>query len=64
MSHSPSAAPLLDQDVHGLTYQRTVDRSLVHRRALTEVFLTDTRALAADRYVTGAQLPALHAYYA
>jgi 2-oxo-3-(phosphooxy)propyl 3-oxoalkanoate synthase len=46
-----------------LTFTRTVDRSLLHRSALSEVFLTDSRALRDSRYVAAAQLPPSHAYY-
>lgn len=50
-------------DVAGLTFQRTVDRALLHRSALSEVFLTDCRALDAHSYVAAAQLPPSHAFY-
>ena len=46
-----------------LSFQRTVDRRLLHRSALSEVFLTDCRAIDEHRYVAAAQLPPLHAYY-
>lgn len=46
-----------------LSYLRTVDRSLLHRRALSEVFLTDSRQLGGSHYVSAAQLPPAHAYY-
>lgn len=46
-----------------LTFSRTVDRFIVHREALGEVFLTDTCRLNDDRYAAGAQLPRSHAYY-
>lgn len=46
-----------------LTFLRTVDRTLVHRRALSEVFLTDSIGVDDAAYVAGAQLPASHAYY-
>lgn len=47
----------------GLSFQRTVDRELLHRRALSEVFLTDCRPLDEHGYVAAAQLPPLHSYY-
>jgi hypothetical protein len=47
----------------GLSYQRTVERGLLHRSALSEVFLTDCRPVDEDRYVAAAQLPPLHTYY-
>lgn len=50
-------------DLTGLSFQRTVDRRLLHRSALSEVFLTDCRAAGEHGYVAAAQLPPLHAYY-
>ncbi|MFJ8166142.1 ScbA/BarX family gamma-butyrolactone biosynthesis protein [Streptomyces sp. NPDC096136] len=52
----PSALPALD-------YSRTVDRLLVHRDALGEVFLTDLQPIDDQRYAAGVQLPRSHAYY-
>lgn len=46
-----------------LRFARTVDRDLVHRDALGEVFLTDTRVIGEDRYLAAAQLPRSHAHY-
>ncbi|MCG3041318.1 hypothetical protein L7D48_12225 [Streptomyces sp. S1A] len=46
-----------------LSYGRTVERSLVHRAAVSEVFITDIRSLAARRARAAAQLPLLHGYY-
>ncbi|WP_149183550.1 ScbA/BarX family gamma-butyrolactone biosynthesis protein [Streptomyces sp. TRM49041] len=46
-----------------LGFERTVPRGLVHRRALSEVFLTDSRMVAATSFVAAAQLPPSHAYY-
>lgn len=46
-----------------LDYGRTIDRSLVHREAVSEVFVTDVRPVA-DRLVSAAvQLPLNHGYY-
>lgn len=53
----------LNPDLTGLRYSRTVDRSLVHREALSEVFLTDARRVDGSSYLAGAQLPPSHAYY-
>lgn len=44
----------------GLSFQRTVDRHLLHRSALSEVFRTDCRPVADDGYVAAAQLPPSH----
>ncbi|MET9734942.1 ScbA/BarX family gamma-butyrolactone biosynthesis protein [Streptomyces sp. NPDC006458] len=46
-----------------LDYTRTVDRLLVHRDALGEVFLTDLQKIDEDHYAAAAQLPRSHAYY-
>lgn len=57
---------LMDADeraVLALDFDRTVARDLVHRRALSEVFLTDSRALDGSSFVAGAQLPPSHAYF-
>ncbi|MDT0319923.1 ScbA/BarX family gamma-butyrolactone biosynthesis protein [Streptomyces millisiae] len=57
----PSAAtPPDDLD---LDFSRTVDRLLVHRDALGEVFLTDLRRIDDESYAAAAQLPRSHAYY-
>ncbi|WP_405160968.1 hypothetical protein OG203_31970 [Nocardia sp. NBC_01499] len=46
-----------------LSYRRTVDRALLHRRAASEVFITDGRAAAGDGYAVAAKLPTAHPYY-
>lgn len=46
-----------------LSFDRTVDRTLVHKSALAEVFLTDFAVVDERRYVAAAQLPAFHAYF-
>ncbi|MEU3840465.1 AfsA-related hotdog domain-containing protein [Streptomyces sp. NPDC028635] len=46
-----------------LEFVRSVDRRLLHRRALSEVFLTDTAAVDGQRFLAGAQLPSSHAYF-
>jgi hypothetical protein len=46
-----------------LSVDQTVERFLVHRMALTEVLLTDSRQLAEDHFLAAAQLPRDHAYY-
>ncbi|MPY29920.1 gamma-butyrolactone biosynthesis protein [Streptomyces adustus] len=49
--------------VRALEFVRSVDRRLLHRRALSEVFLTDTVAVDGQRFLAGAQLPSSHAYF-
>ncbi|WP_165975408.1 ScbA/BarX family gamma-butyrolactone biosynthesis protein [Actinomadura rubrisoli] len=46
-----------------LEFARTIDRTLVHRESLAEVFLTDSRRLDEDTYAVAAFLPRSHAYY-
>ncbi|MEO3754418.1 ScbA/BarX family gamma-butyrolactone biosynthesis protein [Streptomyces sp. B6B3] len=58
-----SALPTALPDGPELDYSRTVDRLLVHRDALGEVFLTDLRPIDAESYAAAAQLPRSHAYY-
>ncbi|MEV8032976.1 AfsA-related hotdog domain-containing protein [Streptomyces sp. NPDC086182] len=49
--------------VRALEFVRSVDRRLLHRRALSEVFLTDTTAVDGQSFLAGAQLPSSHAYF-
>ncbi|MET8325668.1 AfsA-related hotdog domain-containing protein [Streptomyces sp. NPDC005181] len=53
----------IDPGVRELQFVRSVDRRLVHRRALSEVFLTDTAAVGGKSFKAGAQLPSSHAYF-
>ncbi|GAB1688976.1 AfsA-related hotdog domain-containing protein [Krasilnikovia sp. M28-CT-15] len=46
-----------------LAFQRTVDRSTVHRASISEVFITDGRKVSDSAYVVAAQVPPSHAYY-
>jgi 3-oxoacyl-[acyl-carrier-protein] synthase-3 len=46
-----------------LSFDRTVPRDLVHRRNLSELFLTDSARVDDTHFVAGAQLPAAHPYY-
>jgi len=46
-----------------LEFARTLDRSLVHRAAISEVFVTDLREVEADCFLVGAQLPVGHGYF-
>ncbi|WP_079171601.1 MULTISPECIES: ScbA/BarX family gamma-butyrolactone biosynthesis protein [unclassified Streptomyces] len=48
---------------HGLSYAATVSRQLVHRAAVCEVFLTDTRRRSDNDFLIAAQLPRVHSYY-
>lgn len=44
-------------------FDRTIDRRLVHRSALAEVFVTDTLTTGQDTFAVWGQLPRSHAYY-
>ena len=44
-------------------YQQTIRRELTHRAAVGEVFVTSLAAGEPGRFVAGAQLPRMHAYY-
>jgi 2-oxo-3-(phosphooxy)propyl 3-oxoalkanoate synthase len=46
-----------------VSYQQPIRRELTHRTAVSEVFVTSLAARAAGRFVAGAQLPRMHAYY-
>jgi hypothetical protein len=46
-----------------LSFERTVERTLVHKRSLAEVLLTDHTRLDAHRYATAAHLPTSHGYF-
>ncbi|RKT11399.1 A-factor biosynthesis hotdog protein [Streptomyces sp. 1114.5] len=69
-SHDPlagetdaSAVTLSDDPGQRLSYQQTVPRHLVHRAAVSEVFLTDARPSGDDRFLVAAQWPRDHALY-
>jgi hypothetical protein len=46
-----------------LSYESTVPRALVHRSAVSEVFVTDLMPLPGQEFLAAAQLPLTHAYY-
>lgn len=46
-----------------LGFTSTLDRTLVHRRAVSEVFLTDLRPQTDEDALVAAQLPLNHAYF-
>lgn len=61
-------APADTQTMHpttntAITFNRTIDRSLVHRAAVSEVFLTDMNAVDERTVLIGAQLPRCHGYF-
>jgi 2-oxo-3-(phosphooxy)propyl 3-oxoalkanoate synthase len=46
-----------------LAVDRTIDRALVHRASVAEVFVTDIQAVGGLDYAAAAQLPLCHGYY-
>lgn len=48
---------------HRLSHLQTVPRHMVHRAAVSEVFLTDAQPLGGDRFLVAAQWPRDHALY-
>ncbi|MEU6085088.1 ScbA/BarX family gamma-butyrolactone biosynthesis protein [Streptomyces sp. NPDC047108] len=46
-----------------MQFTRTLPKSLVHRAAIAEVFLTDAERRGEDEVVLAGQLPRLHAFY-
>jgi hypothetical protein len=46
-----------------LSFEQTMPRSLAHRRALGEVFLTDSAQVADDEFVLGVQVPRAHSLW-
>ncbi|MBR8642645.1 hypothetical protein KEF29_33395 [Streptomyces tuirus] len=55
----PDAAPAAAE----LSYQRSMDRVLVHRRAVMEVFVTDAARLGDETFAVAVQAPRAHRYY-
>ncbi|GGP94686.1 AfsA-related hotdog domain-containing protein [Streptomyces melanogenes] len=46
-----------------LSFSRTVDRAMIHRHNLTEVFLTDIQQIDSENFVAAALLPVIHPHY-
>lgn len=55
----PDAAPAAAE----LAYRRSMDRVLVHRRAVMEVFVTDAERLGDETFAVAVQAPRAHSYY-
>jgi hypothetical protein len=45
------------------SFSNTVPRELVHRRAISEVFMTDIHRISEGRYLAAAQWPRLHPFF-
>ncbi len=50
-------------DTTPLAFEHTVERGLVHRKAVSEVFLTDLKTVDDRSVIIGAQLPRCHGYF-
>lgn len=55
--------PDVDRVASSISFERTVDRRLVHRHSLSEVFLTDSSRLGPERFAIGVQWPRWHVLY-
>lgn len=55
--------PTVELGSQELSYEQTVPRGLVHVRALSEVFITDSVRTGPDRYLLGVQLPRSHSMW-
>ncbi len=49
--------------VSSVDFQQTIPRSLVHRAAVSEVFVTDLHILGEGRFEVGAQWPRRHSFF-
>lgn len=63
LTADPSTRPGTAPAPADLSFLRTVDRTMLHRSALSEVFLTDCRQRDAESYTAGAQIPPWHVHY-
>ncbi|ENM5796776.1 hypothetical protein NTH31_000707 [Vibrio mimicus] len=54
---------LKERSLSECSFGKTVNKELVHRAAVSEVFLTDANRIGEDRFYTGAHLPRTHSYY-
>jgi hypothetical protein len=50
-------------DAHELAVEQTVPRSLVHKRRLENVLLTDAKACGDDRFICAGHLPIAHRFF-
>ncbi|MBA8826223.1 hypothetical protein FHX42_003599 [Saccharopolyspora lacisalsi] len=63
LSEHETGTTAFDELHERLSFDRTVDRTLLHRAALSEVFVTDSCRTGDSTYAVAAQLPASHAFY-
>ncbi|MFI1359887.1 AfsA-related hotdog domain-containing protein [Streptomyces sp. NPDC020898] len=60
---TPTRGTALPESAAQLNFSHTVAREMIHRRHLTEVFLTDVLQVDAQSFVAAAVLPPVHPYY-
>ena len=57
---APTETDSLPEEAGWLGFEATVPRALVHKRAVSEVLVTDSRQLSPDEVICAAQLPPMH----
>src|SRR2546421_2338897 len=64
MSTTGAIPPLTSDDIAdaGLSFDATVSRSLVHKRAIEEVLLSDFKQIGEDDFLCAGQLPRNHSF--
>jgi 2-oxo-3-(phosphooxy)propyl 3-oxoalkanoate synthase len=58
-----TTAPTIAGAAAGLEFDRTVPRELVHKSAIAEVFIADSRQLDETTFACAVHLPLMHAFY-
>ena len=59
----PQLSRATQVDANDLAFEQTVPRSLVHKRRLENVLLTDVRSCGDDRFVCAGHLPIAHRFF-
>jgi len=50
-------------DTFQLSFEQTVPRSLVHKRSIENVLLTEVRAVSEDRFICAGRIPSAHRFF-
>ena len=50
-------------DVSQLSFEQTIPRSLVHKRSLENVLLTEIRSCGPDRFICAGRIPSAHRFF-
>lgn len=61
LSTEPATRPLVE--AADLSFESTVPRAIVHRHAVSEVFLTDSARLSDTEFLVAAHLPTAHGFF-